>query len=94
MIPIVRWETPYLAYMQERIRTPTLDSYFAYTANLGTHTFFMIFLPILYWCGYSNMGRAYVRLQFFFDLHVRQRLTAMSAEWFTCWRAASLPAAS
>ncbi|CAI6273299.1 unnamed protein product [Periconia digitata] len=62
MIPIVRWETPYLAYMQERIRTPTLDSYFAYTANLGTHTFFMVFLPILFWCGYTSMGRAMVHM--------------------------------
>ncbi|KAL8957126.1 MAG: hypothetical protein Q9193_005520 [Seirophora villosa] len=26
-------------------------------SNLGTHTFFMIFLPILFWCGYTNIGR-------------------------------------
>jgi hypothetical protein len=60
LIPIVRWETPWLAFMQEKLRTPTLDSYFASTANLGTHTFFMVFLPILFWCGYTNVGRAYV----------------------------------
>ncbi|KAF2688237.1 sphingosine-1-phosphate phosphohydrolase-like protein [Lentithecium fluviatile CBS 122367] len=59
LIPIVRWETPYLAYMQEKLRTPTLDSYFAFTANLGTHTFFMVFLPILFWCGYTDVARAY-----------------------------------
>ncbi|KAF1956024.1 acid phosphatase/Vanadium-dependent haloperoxidase [Byssothecium circinans] len=62
LIPIVRWETPYLAYMQEKLRTPTLDSYFAYTANLGTHTFFMIFLPILFWCGYTTFARALVHM--------------------------------
>jgi hypothetical protein len=46
--------------MQDTIRSPALDSYFAYTANLGTHTFFMIFLPIQFWCGYTSVGRAYV----------------------------------
>lgn len=56
----MRWETPYLALLQEKLRTPALDSYFAFTANLGTHTFFMIMLPILFWCGYTNIGRAYV----------------------------------
>ncbi|KAH0541282.1 hypothetical protein FGG08_004206 [Glutinoglossum americanum] len=41
LIPLVRWETPYLAWLQDTLRSPTLDSYFALTANLGTHTFFM-----------------------------------------------------
>jgi hypothetical protein len=59
----VRWETPYLAYMQDKLRTPTLDSYFAFTANLGTHTFYMVFLPILFWCGYTDVARAYVSSQ-------------------------------
>ncbi|KAF4303341.1 Phosphatidic acid phosphatase type 2/haloperoxidase [Botryosphaeria dothidea] len=62
LIPIVRWETPYLAYMQDALRTPALDSYFAFTANLGTHTFFMIMLPILFWCGYTNLGKAMVHV--------------------------------
>ncbi|KAF2083258.1 sphingosine-1-phosphate phosphohydrolase [Saccharata proteae CBS 121410] len=62
LIPIVRWETPYLAYMQEKLRSPALDSYFAFTANLGTHTFFMVMLPILFWCGYTNLGRAMVHV--------------------------------
>ena len=60
LIPIVRIETPYLALLQEKCRTPFLDSYFAFTANLGTHTFFMTSLPILFWCGYTDLGRAYV----------------------------------
>ncbi|KAF2813163.1 PAP2-domain-containing protein [Mytilinidion resinicola] len=62
LIPIVRWETPYLAFMQDKMRTPALDSYFAFTANLGTHTFFMVMLPILFWCGYTSMGRAMVHV--------------------------------
>ncbi|KAL9083593.1 MAG: hypothetical protein Q9165_008462 [Trypethelium subeluteriae] len=57
-IPVVRWETHYLALAQENLRFPALDSYFALTANLGTHTFFMIMLPILFWCGYTSLGRA------------------------------------
>jgi hypothetical protein len=56
LIPLVRWETPYLAAFQRTVRTPSLDSYFAITANLGTHTFFTIFLPILFWCGYTGVG--------------------------------------
>jgi len=58
LIPIVRWETPILADLQARYRTSTLDSYFAFTANLGTHTFFMIFLPILFWSGEIQLARA------------------------------------
>jgi hypothetical protein len=54
--------------MQDSMRSPALDTYFAYTANLGTHTFFMIFLPIQFWCGYTSLGRAYVK-----DLSIKPR---------------------
>lgn len=57
LLPLVRMETPYLAWLQDNMRTPALDSYFAITANLGTHTFFMVVLPILFWCGYTSLGR-------------------------------------
>ena len=59
LIPLVRWETEYLAAMQKAVRSPTLDTYFSITANLGTHTFFMVVLPILFWCGYTGLGRGY-----------------------------------
>jgi hypothetical protein len=59
-LPLIRWETPYLAWIQNKLRTPALDSYFAITANLGTHTFFMIGLPILFWCGYPALGKGSV----------------------------------
>ena len=59
LIPLVRWETQYLAAMQKAVRSSTLDTYFSITANLGTHTFFMIVLPILFWCGYTDLGRGY-----------------------------------
>lgn len=57
----MRWETPYLAALQNAVRTPALDSYFAITANLGTHTFFMVGLPVLFWCGFRDFGKGYGR---------------------------------
>lgn len=42
---------------QKHVRTPILDSYFALSANLGTHTFFMVMLPILFWFGLTDLGR-------------------------------------
>ncbi|KAG5985692.1 hypothetical protein E4U43_005940, partial [Claviceps pusilla] len=62
VLPLIRWETPYLAWMQDKLRTPTLDSYFAITANLGTHTFFMIGLPICFWCGWASLGKGLVHM--------------------------------
>lgn len=51
-----------MAWMQDRMRSPALDSYFAITANLGTHTFFMVVLPILFWCGHTSLGRGMVHI--------------------------------
>lgn len=62
LIPIVRWETPYLARVQTTCRSHILDSYFALTANLGTHTFFMAFLPMSLWLGYPEFGIAVVHM--------------------------------
>ncbi|RFU31428.1 Peroxidase, partial [Scytalidium lignicola] len=62
VLPLVRKETPYLAWMQDKMRSPALDSYFAVTANLGTHTFFMVCLPILFWCGHTSLGRGMVHI--------------------------------
>lgn len=62
LIPIVRKETAYLAKVQQAARSPLLDSYFAMTANLGTHTFFMTALPVCFWCGYPVLGVALVQM--------------------------------
>lgn len=62
LIPFVRKETPYLAKIQQAVRSPFLDSYFALSANLGTHTFFMTALPICFWCGYPEAGVALVQM--------------------------------
>ncbi|KAG9008124.1 hypothetical protein FRB94_013681 [Tulasnella sp. JGI-2019a] len=53
-------ESEWLGAMQDRIRTPWLDTYFVYTSSLGTHTFFMTFLPALYFFGYDKQGFALV----------------------------------
>lgn len=60
LIPLLRWEAQYLAVLQSRIRSPALDSYFSITANLGTHNFFMVVVPILFWCGHTAIGRGWV----------------------------------
>src|ERR1700753_3553207 len=62
MLPWIRAETPPLARLQSLTRSTVLDIYFALAANLGTHTFFMIFLPLLFWCGCEEWGRALVNL--------------------------------
>ena len=62
LLPIVRWETPYVAWLQDTLRSPFLDSYFAWAANLGTHTFFMIYLPILFWCGFTRAARGQTQI--------------------------------
>ncbi|KAK1778460.1 sphingosine-1-phosphate phosphohydrolase [Copromyces sp. CBS 386.78] len=62
LLPLIRWETPYLAMLQEKMRSPALDRYFAITANLGTHTFFMIGLPVLFWCSFSGFGKGLVHI--------------------------------
>lgn len=51
-----------MAWLQDKMRSPVLDSYFAITANLGTHVFYMIMLPILFWCGHTSLGRGLVHI--------------------------------
>lgn len=56
----VRKETDILARIQKSVRTPFLDTYFASTANLGTHTFYMVMLPIFCWYGHMPIGESVV----------------------------------
>lgn len=60
LVSCVEWETGVLASMQDRVRTPWLDMYFVYTSTLGTHTFFMCFLPALFFFGYEDLGRGLI----------------------------------
>ncbi|BGP48794.1 Long-chain base-1-phosphate phosphatase [Rhodotorula kratochvilovae] len=50
-------EMSVLQRIQTRWRTPFRDEYFVKTSLLGTHTFFMVFLPLWYWFGYREVGR-------------------------------------
>lgn len=52
-LPLVRKETEVLAVLQSTIRTPVLDFYFAWTANLASHTFYVLMLPAPLWFGFS-----------------------------------------
>ena len=42
------------------MRHPILDAYFVYTSSLGTHTFFMIMLPLFFFFGAPEFGQGYV----------------------------------
>ena len=43
--------------LQDRIRSPWLDTYFLQTSMLGTHTFFLVFLPAFFFFGHDELGR-------------------------------------
>ncbi|VVT52947.1 uncharacterized protein SAPINGB_P003327 [Magnusiomyces paraingens] len=60
LLPIIRWETPILGKLQARVRSPFLDVYFTQTANLGSHTFYVLLLPISFWFGFSDFGSVLV----------------------------------
>ncbi|KAL0579647.1 Long-chain base-1-phosphate phosphatase [Marasmius crinis-equi] len=52
----VEVESKVVARLQNAIRCSWLDSYFVYTSSLGTHTFFMVMLPVMFFFGYPEMG--------------------------------------
>lgn len=56
LLPIIRWETPRLANLQTSLRCLQLDIFFALSANLGTHTFYAIMLPVGFWYGYQHFA--------------------------------------
>ncbi|GAA5963990.1 hypothetical protein JCM21900_005859 [Sporobolomyces salmonicolor] len=46
-----------LVQVQTSWRTPFRDEYFVKTSLLGTHTFFMVFIPIWAWFGFPEVAR-------------------------------------
>ncbi|KAJ7150857.1 sphingosine-1-phosphate phosphatase [Mycena crocata] len=60
LVASIRVESVIVAKMQDAIRSPFLDSYFVHTSALGTHTFFMTFLPMLFFFGYDELGRGLI----------------------------------
>ncbi|KAJ3714381.1 hypothetical protein C8R42DRAFT_682616 [Lentinula raphanica] len=60
LLPIVSRESHTIARLQKRYRTPFWDRYFVYTSSLGTHTFFMILLPAMFFFGARDVGMGLV----------------------------------
>ncbi|KAJ3987027.1 sphingosine-1-phosphate phosphatase [Lentinula detonsa] len=60
LLPIVERESHVISRLQKRFRTPFWDKYFVYTSSLGTHTFFMILLPAMFFFGFRDMGMGLV----------------------------------
>ncbi|ORX72806.1 hypothetical protein DL89DRAFT_209709, partial [Linderina pennispora] len=57
MVKQVEWETPILASIQQRLRTPLLDKFFILTGMLGNHAFFFLALPFLHILGLGAFAR-------------------------------------
>lgn len=57
LLPLVRSETEHLDRLQKACRSPLLDYYFAWTANLASHTFYVLMLPVPLWFGSSTLAR-------------------------------------
>ncbi|VDB87849.1 unnamed protein product [Peniophora sp. CBMAI 1063] len=57
LVRCVEWESRVLGRWQAKLRNVWLDRYFLTTSMLGTHTFFMLFLPSLFYFGHDTTGR-------------------------------------
>jgi hypothetical protein len=63
-----------------------LDVYFLWTANLGTHTFFMIFLPLLFWFGYPQLGRRYMTVYNSAEITLQLLIAPITVPaWYQSW---------
>ncbi|KAJ4466322.1 sphingosine-1-phosphate phosphatase [Lentinula aciculospora] len=60
LLPIVERESHVIYRLQHQFRTPFWDKYFVYTSSLGTHTFFSILLPAMFFFGFRDMGMGLV----------------------------------
>jgi membrane-associated phospholipid phosphatase len=49
-------ETPVLAAIQRATRHPLLDLYFHVVSLLGTHSSFLLLLPLFFWFGLAELG--------------------------------------
>ncbi|CAL9731683.1 dihydrosphingosine 1-phosphate phosphatase Ysr3p [Monosporozyma unispora] len=50
-------QSEYLAEWQRKHSTPFRDYFFPYTALMGSHTFYVVFLPMPVWFGYFELTR-------------------------------------
>ncbi|OSD02614.1 PAP2-domain-containing protein [Trametes coccinea BRFM310] len=81
IVRCVERETQWLAAMQSRVRRPILDRYFVYTSTLGTHTFFMVMLPLFHFFGAQEFGRGLLLM-----LAVGVYVTSFMKDLFCCPR--------
>lgn len=56
-LPLIRRETEILFKLQTKMRRPFLDFYFAWSANLASHTFYVLMLPLPLWFGATLIAR-------------------------------------
>lgn len=62
LIRSLEWESPLLAKHQNLVRSPRLDRFFVYTSLVGSHSFFLIFLPISFWLVSARFSRGLVNV--------------------------------
>lgn len=62
LIRSLEWESPILAKHQSLVRSPKLDRFFVYTSLVGSHSFFLIFLPISFWLVSARFSRGLVNV--------------------------------
>lgn len=56
LLPFISYELPILIKIQKN-HSNFLTNYFLYTANIGSHTFYVLILPLPLWIGSINLTR-------------------------------------
>lgn len=62
IVAVLRAEAPFHERHQNFVRRPWLDRYFVNTSLLGTHSFFLVFLPMVFWLGSPRFGRGLINV--------------------------------
>ncbi|KAI8799531.1 PAP2 superfamily-domain-containing protein [Cladochytrium replicatum] len=62
LLDLIEWETQKIAALQKRYRHVILDELFAHVGALGTHTAFLLFLPMLFWFSSHNVYRIVIQI--------------------------------
>lgn len=62
IVAVLRKEAPLHQQHQRLMRRPWLDRYFVNTSLLGTHSFFLVFLPMVFWLGSPRFGRGLINV--------------------------------
>ncbi|KAG0679823.1 hypothetical protein C6P40_001303 [Pichia californica] len=57
LLPLIHFELPLLQKIQSYQNHNLINLYFLWTANLGSHTFYVIMLPLPVWLGSINLSR-------------------------------------